>query len=90
MEFSIIKPAMGRAGTAGIEPAHAALETAVLPLNYVPEGIKRVKKNRPSGIPESGSCQSPNRRYTGTCPVPKASNMPRPVGIMARLCNEHR
>jgi hypothetical protein len=90
MEFSIIKPAMGRAGTAGIEPAHAALETAVLPLNYVPEGIKRVKKNRPSGISESGSCQSPNRRYTGTCPVPKASNMPRPVGIMARLCNEHR
>jgi hypothetical protein len=38
MEFSIIKPAMRRAGTAGIEPAHAALETAVLPLNYVPEG----------------------------------------------------
>src|ERR1700722_17988491 len=37
MEFSIIKPAMRRAGTAGIEPAHAALETAVLPLNYVPE-----------------------------------------------------
>jgi hypothetical protein len=29
---------MRRAGTAGIEPAHAALETAVLPLNYVPEG----------------------------------------------------
>jgi hypothetical protein len=38
MEVSIIKPAMRRAGTAGIEPAHAALETAVLPLNYVPEG----------------------------------------------------
>jgi hypothetical protein len=37
MEVSIIKPAMRRAGTAGIEPAQAALETAVLPLNYVPE-----------------------------------------------------
>ena len=37
MEVSIIEPAMRRAGTAGIEPAHAALETAVLPLNYVPE-----------------------------------------------------
>src|SRR5271170_4623677 len=36
MEVSIIEPAMRRAGTAGIEPAHAALETAVLPLNYVP------------------------------------------------------
>ena len=38
MEVSIIEPAMRRAGTAGIEPAHAALETAVLPLNYVPKG----------------------------------------------------
>jgi hypothetical protein len=37
MEFSIDKPAVRRAGTAGIEPAHAVLETAVLPLNYVPE-----------------------------------------------------
>ena len=37
MEVSIVEPAMRRAGTAGIEPAHAALETAVLPLNYVPE-----------------------------------------------------
>jgi hypothetical protein len=38
MEVSIIEPAMRRAGTAGIEPAQAALETAVLPLNYVPKG----------------------------------------------------
>jgi hypothetical protein len=38
MEVSIVEPAMRRAGTAGIEPAHAALETAVLPLNYVPRG----------------------------------------------------
>ena len=38
MEFSINMPTMRRAGTAGIEPAHAALETAVLPLNYVPKG----------------------------------------------------
>jgi hypothetical protein len=37
MEFSIGKPAKRRAGTAGIEPALAVLETAVLPLNYVPE-----------------------------------------------------
>ena len=37
MEISIIEPAVRRAETAGIEPAHAALETAVLPLNYVPE-----------------------------------------------------
>jgi hypothetical protein len=38
MEVSIVGPAMRHAGTAGIEPAHAALETAVLPLNYVPGG----------------------------------------------------
>jgi hypothetical protein len=38
MEVSIVEPAMRRAGTAGIELAHAALETAVLPLLYVPEG----------------------------------------------------
>jgi hypothetical protein len=44
MEFSIDKPAMRRAGTAGIEPAHAALETAVLPLNYVPKGEKGKEK----------------------------------------------
>jgi hypothetical protein len=37
MEFSKGKPAKRRAGTAGIEPALAVLETAVLPLNYVPE-----------------------------------------------------
>jgi hypothetical protein len=40
MEVSIVEPARRRAGTAGIEPAHAALETAVLPLNYVPEDKK--------------------------------------------------
>jgi hypothetical protein len=44
MEFSIDKPAMRRAGTAGIEPAHAALETAVLPLNYVPKEEKGKEK----------------------------------------------
>jgi hypothetical protein len=40
MEFSTVKPSKRRAGTAGIEPAQAALETAVLPLNYVPIGKK--------------------------------------------------
>jgi hypothetical protein len=44
MEFSIDKPARRRAGTAGIEPAHAALETAVLPLNYVPKEEKGKEK----------------------------------------------
>jgi hypothetical protein len=38
MEFSIGKPAKRHARTTGLEPALAALETAVLPLNYVPEG----------------------------------------------------
>jgi hypothetical protein len=89
MEFSIDKPAMRRAGTAGIEPAHAVLETAVLPLNYVPED-KKGKENRPSGVPESGSCLSPNRRYTGTCPVPRAYEMPRRKGMTAQLGCDHR
>jgi hypothetical protein len=31
-----------------------------------------VKKNRPSGFPEGGSRQSPDRRYTGTGPEPRA------------------
>ena len=44
MEFSIGKPAKRRAGTAGIEPALAVLETAVLPLNYVPEGNQGKEK----------------------------------------------
>jgi hypothetical protein len=89
MEVSIVEPARRRARTAGIEPAHAALETAVLPLNYVPRG-KKVKKNRSSGIPESGSCQSPYRRYTGTCSLPKAREMPSRVHMVARLGRNHR
>jgi hypothetical protein len=44
MEVSTIKPTMRRARTAGIEPAHAVLETAVLPLNYVPKGKKGKEK----------------------------------------------
>src|SRR5690348_16670401 len=56
MEFSINQPAERRARTTGIEPAPTALETVVLPLNYVPEEIK----NRPSGFPEGGSWQSPD------------------------------
>jgi hypothetical protein len=89
MEFSINQPAVRRAGTAGIEPALAALETAVLPLNYVPMEVMRVKKNRPSGVPEGGSCQSPNRRYTGTCPAPRAYEIPRQKDMMTRLGNDH-
>ena len=51
MEFSISQPAMRRARTTGFEPVPTVLETAVLPLNYVPR-VFRVKKNRPSGFPE--------------------------------------
>lgn len=47
MEFSIGKPAKRRAGTAGIEPALAALETAVLPLNYVPKKGNQGKEKPP-------------------------------------------
>jgi hypothetical protein len=43
MEFSISQPAERRARTTGIEPALTALETAVLPLNYVPEDKKALK-----------------------------------------------
>ena len=50
MEFSTDKPAMRRAGTAGIEPAQAALETAVLPLNYIP-GDKKGKEKPPVRFP---------------------------------------
>ena len=64
MEFSTVSRltslSMRLAGTAGFEPAlNTALETAVLPLNYVPKMAERkgyrVKKNRPSGVPEGGS-----------------------------------
>jgi hypothetical protein len=51
MEFSTDKPAMRRAGTAGIEPTYAALETAVLPLNYVPRGDKKSKEKPLVGCP---------------------------------------
>jgi hypothetical protein len=54
-----------------------------------PWGMKRANKNRPSGVPESGSCQSPYWRYTGTCPLPEAYDMPSPVGIIARLGCDH-
>jgi hypothetical protein len=50
MEFSIDKPAKRRAGTAGIEPALAVLETAVLPLNYVPK-MKKGKEKPPVRYP---------------------------------------
>ena len=50
MEFSIDKPTMRRAGTAGIEPAHAVLGTAVLPLNYVPK-YKQGKEKPPARFP---------------------------------------
>jgi hypothetical protein len=43
MEFSINQPAERRARTTGIEPALTALETVVLPLNYVPEDKKCLK-----------------------------------------------
>jgi hypothetical protein len=79
----------GAQGRQESNPHHAALETAVLPLNYVPKG-KRVKKNRSPGIPESGSCQSPYRRYTGTRSLPKAREMPGPAHMVARLGRDHR
>jgi hypothetical protein len=47
--------------------------------------MKMAKKNRPSGVPESGSCQSPIRRYTGTCPLPEAYEMPRRKDMAAQL-----
>ena len=39
MEFSISQPAERRARTTGFEPVPTVLETAVLPLNYVPKGV---------------------------------------------------
>jgi hypothetical protein len=53
------------ARTAGIEPAHAALETAVLPLNYVPKGRRERKTARQvslRAVPVNRLC----RRHTGT------------------------
>ena len=46
-------------------------------------------KNRPSGVPEGGSRQSPNWRYTGTGPVPWAYEMPRRKDMAERLGWRH-
>jgi hypothetical protein len=44
MEFSINQPAKRRARTTGFEPVPTVLETAVLPLNYVPKGVQGKEK----------------------------------------------
>ena len=75
MEFSINMPTRGALGRQDSNPHNTVLEAAVLPLNYVPR-CKRAKKNRSSGVPESGSWYSPSRRYTGTSPVPTAYEVP--------------
>jgi hypothetical protein len=88
MEFSIGKPAKGQAGTAGIEPALAALETAVLPLNYVPEGNSG-KEKPPVRCPWGRLLSIALRRYTGTRPVPEAYEMPRQQDMATRLGRDH-
>ena len=66
------KPAVRRAGTAGIEPALVVLETAVLPLNYVP------KK-------EAGQRKTARQASLGAAPVDRLRalprNLPAAVGI---------
>src|SRR5260221_670744 len=55
-------PFIRPARTAGIEPAPTALETAVLPLNYVPEDSRRERKTRPPAHPPPPSPAAPPTR----------------------------
>ena len=78
-----------RAGTAGFEPAQYGFGGRCSAVELRPK-VKRAKKNRSSGVPESGSWCSPSRRYTGTSPVPIAYEVPRRKDMTEQLGRDHR